>query len=324
MDLVIVEDVRLKMKQFPIFIGGLAHSGKTPLRLFLSRHPNLSLTRQTYMWNRFYNRYGDLSEQQNFEQCLADMLQTKGVQALQPDPERIRREFRQGEATYGRLFGLFHEHNAERAGKSRWGDQLGFVERFAEPIFAAYPQAKMIHMIRDPRDRYEVTMTLSRHRKGKVGWDTARWLHSAEITQKNQHLYPDQYKVVRYEIFRANPEETLHEICLFLGEEFVPDMLASNNVNFDTNESDNGQDASGKATIQIDKIGDNRLSKGDLLFTQAYAKQQLLAFDYALESPQLSLSDRLLFYLVDWPVNYIGMAAWYMTGVRAQVCYSGN
>jgi hypothetical protein len=167
-------------------------------------------------------------------------------------------------------------------------------------------------------------MAVSRHRKGKVGWDTARWLYSADLTQKNQYLYPDQYKVVRYEAFRANPEETLREICLFLDEEFVPDMLADNNINFDTDESDNGQGASGKATIRIDKTGDKRLSKRDLLFTQAYAKQQLLAFDYALESPQLSLSDRLLFYLVDWPINYIGMAAWNMSGARSQVRYLRN
>ena len=312
------------MKPYPIFIGGLAHSGKTPLRLFLSKHPNVALTRQTYMWNRFYNRYGDLGNRQNFERCLADMLETKGIQVLQPDPERIRQEFGQGAATYGRLFALFHEHNAERSGKSRWGDQLGFVERFAEPIFADYPQAKMIHMIRDPRDRYDVAMTLSRHRKGKVGWDTARWLYSADLTQKNRSLYPDQYKVVRYETFRANPEETLREICLFLGEEFMPEMLADNNINFDTDESNDDQYANRQATFQIDKAGDTRLPKRDLLFTQAYARQYMLAFDYALESPQLSLSDRLLFYIVDWPVNRIGMAAWYMSGVRSQASYLGN
>jgi hypothetical protein len=313
-----------KMKQHPIFIGGLAHSGKTPLRLFLSRHPNLVLTRQTYMWNRFYNRYGDLSVRQNFERCLADMLQTKGIKVLQPDVERIRQEFGQGAATYGRLFALFHEHHAERSGKARWGDQLGFVEHFAEPIFAAYPQAKMIHMIRDPRDRYEVAMALSHQRKGKVGWDTARWLYSAELTQKNRTLYPDQYKVVRYETFRANPEETLREICLFLGEEFVPDLLADRPINFGTDEADGQQSLARQALIQIDKAGYSRLSKQDLLFTQAYAKQQLLAFDYALESPKLSLSDRLLFYLVDWPVNRIGMAAWYMSVDKLQARDSGN
>ena len=33
--------------QRPIFIGGLSYSGKTPLRIMLSAHPNILLTRRT-------------------------------------------------------------------------------------------------------------------------------------------------------------------------------------------------------------------------------------------------------------------------------------
>ena len=312
------------VQQAPIFIGGLAHSGKTPLRLFLAKHPNLVLTRQTYMWTRFYNQYGSLSDPQNLQHCLADMLKIKGIKALQPDVERILYEFGQGEASYGRLFSLFHQHNAERLGKVRWGDQLGFVERFARPIFTAYPRAKMIHMIRDPRDRYEVAMDLARQRKGKVGWDTARWLSSADLIQQNQHNYGEQYKVVRYEALSANPETVLREICHFIGEAFVPEMLAGQNVHLDVNESDEKQNSKGQAVIKIEKVGNGRLPKRDLLFTQAYAKQQMLAFDYALESPQLSWHERLLFYLVDWPLNRLSMAAWYMTAAKSQTRYSRN
>ena len=107
------------MKRGPIFIGGLDRSGKTLLRLSLSAHPNLALTRRTYLWPRFFNRYGDLSRGDNFERCLRAMLQRKPIQVLQPDAERIRREFWQGEASYARLFALLHQHYAERQGKPR-------------------------------------------------------------------------------------------------------------------------------------------------------------------------------------------------------------
>ena len=105
------------------------------------------------MWPRYYGRYGDLGRPEQLERCLADMLKSKHIRALEPDPARIRQEFRQGEPTYGRLFALFQEHFAERQGKARWGDQLGFVERYVDPIFAAYPEARLIHMIRDQRER---------------------------------------------------------------------------------------------------------------------------------------------------------------------------
>lgn len=266
----------------------------------LGSHPNVAMSRRTYMWDRFYKRYGDLSRPDNFERCLEAMLGYKAIRALQADPERIRRQYWQGPPTYGRLFGLFHQHYAAGLGKRRWGDQLGFVERYADPIFEAYPSARMIHMMRDPRDRIDVAMSLSRYRKGKVGWSTARWLHSARLTQRNQERYPDRYKVIRYETLVRNPEETVREICAFIGEEFVPTML---------HEPDSGSRAQA-GEIVIEKKASSHMSRRDIAFTQTYAGQQLRDLEYRLLPTQLTLVDRLLFYLVDWPANRIGMAAW--------------
>lgn len=291
----------------PIFIGGLAHSGKTPLRLALLAHPDIILTRRTYMWNRYYDRYGNLSNLSNLERCLGAMLSSRGIQALEPDPGRIRRAFDEGPATYARLFALFHEQYAERLGKRRWGDQLGFVERFADPIFEAYPGAQMIQMIRDPRDRSEEAMMQSRYRKGKVGWSMARWLHSAELTQYNQRRYSDRYKVVRYESLLAQPEETLRDICSFLGERFLPGMVAAA-TDAGPDKGDGGKTGGGARARQM--------SKRDVAFTQAYARAQLVDFDYPIEATELTLSERILFYLVDWPANRAGMGAWHILQTR--------
>lgn len=179
------------------------------------------------MWTRFYNRFGDLARRDNFERCLKAMMTHKEVRGLESDPSLIRKRFYQGERTYARLFALFHERHAERLGKSRWGDQLGFVERFADPIMTSYPDAKMIHMIRDPRDRWQASMTNSRSRKGKLGWSIAMWLQSASLSYRNQERYPDRYKVVRYESLMLEPEETIRDICAFIGEDVETGMLAS-------------------------------------------------------------------------------------------------
>jgi hypothetical protein len=298
----------------PIFIGGLAYSGKTPLRLMLSSHPNLVLTRRTRMWTRFYNRYGDLGQSDNFDRCLAAMLQHKPVQALEPDPDRIRREFWQGPPTYARLFALFHEHHAERLGKGRWGDQLGLVERYADPIFSAYPAAKMIHMIRDPRHRYEASMTRSRHRRGKVGWATAGWLHSVGLALRNEQRYPNRYKIVRYETLVYQPEETLGEILAFLGEELVPAATMGEEITRYVEEK--GREAAkgpgwDRAVAESGNGSPKAMSKREVAFTQMYARRELHAFDYPLESIHFSARDRLLFFFVDWPVNWAGLVAWH-------------
>lgn len=302
----------------PIFIGGLSHSGKTPLRLMLAAHPDLAMSRRTYMWDRFYDRYGDLNRPANFERCLEAMLGYKAIRALQADPERIRHQFWQGPPTYGRLFGLFHQQYATRLGKRRWGDQLGFVERYADRIFEAYPSARMIHMVRDPRDRMDVAMSLSRYRKGKVGWSTARWLHSARLTQRNLERYPGRYKVVRYETLVIRPEETVRAICEFIGEAFMPEMMYAGNTGTsgkETNVKRRGT-CSGTSAQLREKETYRRMSKRDLAFTQAYTRHQLRGLDYPLEPTELTLPERLMFYFIDWPANRAGMAAWNTLNAR--------
>src|SRR5919106_1107241 len=111
------------MNPGPIFLAGPDRSGTTLIFALLASHPNISMVRRTNMFRYFYRRYGDLSQPENFEQCLSDMVRFNRMKHLQPDAERIRREFLQGAATYGRLFALFHQQNAERVGKPRWGDK---------------------------------------------------------------------------------------------------------------------------------------------------------------------------------------------------------
>ena len=93
------------MYRAPVFIGGPDRCGKTTMRAFLTSHPNIAIPPiGSNMWTYFYGQYGDLGEEGNFERCLGAMLGYKHVAQLQPDVERVRREFWAGEPTYARLF----------------------------------------------------------------------------------------------------------------------------------------------------------------------------------------------------------------------------
>jgi hypothetical protein len=297
------------MENGPIFIGGLDRSGKTLLRRMLGRHPRLALTRKTYLWPRFHNRYGDLAQSENLERCIQAMLKQKNIQAFQPDINRIRREFRQGPATYERLFELFHQQNAERLGKARWGDQLKLVERFAETIFAAYPDAKMIHMIRDPRDRY--TAALNEMLRGKTsrgpgwraGWSVARWLYSARLAESNQRRFPGRYLVLRYETLLQDPDGALTEVSEFLGETFDPCMLE---VESEPEEAEEKEDL---------LIG-QRISAGETAFAQLIASREMRRLGYGLEPVQFSAGKAATFTLVDLPLNLAGMMYWQLVEGR--------
>ena len=286
------------------------------MRLMLASHPNIDMACRTNMWPRFYNQYGDLSHRMNFERCLDAMLHYKHVAVLKPELDRIRREFWQGPPTYARLFALVQQQHAEREGKSRWGDQTEWIERYADPIFAAYPDAKMIHMIRDPRDRFEDSMIARQHRTSKAGWDIARWLYSTSLAKRNQQRYPDRYKIVRYETFASRPEETLREVCHFLNEEFSPGLLTMENaIRFGDNDGHGVAELPWKATSRIGE--DPAVMSGrEVAFMQTYAGRELMAWGYRLQPIQFSLADQVMFRLIDWPANLAGILAWRLWGVR--------
>jgi hypothetical protein len=210
-----------------VFIGGLAFSGKTPLRIALSAHPRLALTRRTAMWQRYHGRYGDLGRPENLDRCLSAMLVDPNIAQLMPDRLRIEREFRTGPSTYARLFALVHGHHAERLGKQRWGDQMGMIERHAGLVLTEYPTAQMIHMIRDPRTRHAAAASVHDKQLGRLGWETARWRDSADLARRNVHQFRGRYLVVRYEALCSDLQATLYEVMAFLAEEFDPVMTSA-------------------------------------------------------------------------------------------------
>lgn len=301
------------MQSNPVYVAGLERSGTSLMYALLASHSQIAMTRRTNMWTHFYDQYGDLADDTNVERCLENMLTYKRLVKLDPDPERIRREFRQGEATYGRLFALLESHYAERQGKSRWGDKSLHTERYAEPIFDAFPEARILHMIRDPRDRYASSISRWGTNRGGVGFGTAMWLSSVKLAEENTKRFPNQYMIVRYETLAAHPERTLREICAFIDEEFEPAMLKME-------ESGSYIEAGGNSSygrrepgvISTNSIGRSRkvLTERQIAFIQEHAKEPMKTLDYDLFPIQLSLSDQLVFTLADQPFNIARMFAW--------------
>lgn len=280
----------------PIFIGGLAFSGKTPLRIALSAHPRMALTRRTAMWTRYHGRFGDLTVREHLTRCLDVMLADPAVAALEPDRARILADLAADAITYDRLFATIHRQHAHRLGKARWGDQLGMIEDRTRTVLSAYPDAQMIHMIRDPRTRYRAGGARHRQMPGKLGWETARWRHSADLATRNLQRFPRRYHVVRYEQFHSDPEQTLRQVCAFLGETPTSSMAAA--------------------------LADTRLDDGVTIarhdpdqravahFVERHAGPQLRAHAYATSPGPGHATLPPSFYMIDLPCNRAGLALW--------------
>jgi hypothetical protein len=289
----------------PIFVGGASRSGKTLMRWMLTSHSRIAVTRRTELWPRFYEQYGALADDRNLERCLQAMVARRQIAVLEPDVERLRRDLSRRDRTYAQLFALIHEHHAERCGKARWGDQTPSIERFTDQLMSEYPAAKVIHLVRDPRDRHEAVLARGRHRPGAVGRSTAGWLLSAELARRNTARYPDAYRVIRYETLVRRPDETMRDVCEFIGEAFEPQMVSMPAARRYDAERAAAPDGNPLSTAYIGRYRE-RLSRPDLAFIQAHAGAAMDDFDYRVDALRLTTTERLRSAAV-WPLNLIGM-----------------
>jgi hypothetical protein len=281
----------------PLFLAGVDRSGIGLLGELLEAHPNIAVTRRTNFWTFYYEQYGDLRKPGNLGRCISEMMRNTRIQALHPDRERLTRDFQEGEATYPRLFALLQQQNLRRLDKSRWCDKSLNSEGYAGIIMSAYPTARMIQVIRDPRDRYISQATHRQAGRGKVGSGAALWRWSARLAEHNRQKYPDRYFVVRYETLVDRPEATLAELCDFIGEEYSDDMLLTD---------------TGPRPITAASVGRFRrdLSGRDLLFLQLATGRMAARFGYEPATVQLSGRDRLAFWFADIPLNATRLWLW--------------
>lgn len=303
------------MMPSPIFIGGPDRSGTTLLYALLATHPGISMARRSNMWRFFYRRYGDLGIGDNFERCLHDMTHYHKMRHLRADPARIRREFWQGEPTYGRLFALLHEHHAERAGKPRWGDKSLHIEHYARGIFTEFPDARVIQMVRDPRDRYASVRKRFGKDTPRLGAATARWLRAIRQGQANARRYPDRYRLVRYESLAREPEQTLRDICDFLGEPYDPVMLTMRGA---ADYRDSGGNSSFEnlepGVISTRSIGRfaTVLSPAEIAFIQLVCRSEMDRLGYEKAHVDFGPEEVGRYWMMTVPFQLARLAGWWV------------
>lgn len=268
----------------PIFLGGIAGTGKTRLGSLLGRHSRIVVTRKTYLWRDVYARHGDLADPENLRRCMAATFAIPAVRAMDLDPVQVAGQMSAGPPSYAHLFEVIHGLHAASVGKVRWCDQLGLVEAYAEPIFAAFPNARFIHMVGDPRRTQPPTRT-----PGVAGWAVGKWLTSIDLAKRNSLRYRDRYLVVRHEDLSADEKATLRDLCSFLDEELEPSML--------------GRPAPAAPAP----------SHANVRFIEAAAGGAMADRGYAVSSRERSWRSDL----VEWPANRLALTAWQRIGTRA-------
>lgn len=284
----------------PIFLAGVDRSGIGLLGEVLECHPDVSMTRRTDFWAYYDGRFGDLTEARNVERGLNEMMKDPRMRLLEPNRERFRADFAQGEPTYSRLFELLQIYLMEHRGRSRWGDKSLGSERFADTILSAYPSARMIHVIRDPRDRY----ASQKHHRGPVrggaGSGAALWQWSERLASSNLHRFSQRYRVIRYEDLVTDPVHCLEGIARFL------------DLNQAINPWTESIEAKPLTVASVDRYWRD-LSATDRRFIEVTNRRGMRRWGYASDLSPLPPLDRLRFWVGVVPTRAISGIRWQTT-----------
>ncbi len=107
---------------------------------------------------------------------------------------------------------------------TRWGDKTPLNTFYLDKISALYPNAKYVHIVRDPYDVTASYVKMGRYENVEAA--ARRWLTAIDQCRNIEKQKPLQYLELRYETLVRDPEPQIKCLCDFLGIQFLPDMLS--------------------------------------------------------------------------------------------------
>lgn len=176
------------------------------LRLMLDSHPRIAwLNEFEYAVDRISENgaYPDVASYIEFLETVRSFQQNK----FEIDPS----------LTYSELVNGFLEQKSRRAG----GAEIvgATVHRRFDLLRHIWPDARFIHIVRDPRDVARSVVNMGWF--GNVWKGIEFWIEAERRWERFGAILPeDRFIEVRYESLIADSERELRRICAFLGVEF--------------------------------------------------------------------------------------------------------
>lgn len=211
------------------FIVGCGRSGTTLLQSMLLSHPSVVIPPETKFYGAFVERsrrlppsLRDDHELRKAAHIVWDDQRRRGIDTNEDALYRLALASRRD--ANGLLLALLAAYAiANRA--ERVGEKSPIHTHYVGELSEAFPAAKFIHIMRDPR-----AVMLSRMTAGfgtsLIGPNIRRWKRAAQMHYDfAEALGPSRYLLVKYEDLVTNPRDTLEKVCKLIKLEMLPGML---------------------------------------------------------------------------------------------------
>ncbi len=247
----------------PIFILGLPRSGSTLWLNLFKKHPEIfrfsgEMLYLTMPFRRdfryFLRRYGGgLTEKSDVDRIVDLMFAMKSVpglagsfwkldiKPLSDDSQFLRRlkdAMWQSDRSLSGIFRVTLEEITRRMGYMRFCAKFPVHLNWLPELLDWYPDAKIVHVIRDPRaiaasrqnDPGGTQVRVRQHprmatliRKLTMAMSVAQYIWASRIHRRYVAL--PNYAVFRFETLLLNPEREVSLLCEFTESSFDPSML---------------------------------------------------------------------------------------------------
>jgi protein-tyrosine sulfotransferase len=237
-----------EIRKRPIFICGHPKAGTSLVRAIFDSHPELIVyPEETVFFRRFLPQAENLKLEDKLRLAEQTLIQIFEWQQENPPanqegyPDRDysdvsfdkvnhwMRDFihssyhNDGDIlsaavlAYGQVSDQIHDKT------SHWVEKSPYNEYYAKKIFNWWPDARCIHVLRDPRDNF--VSYRRKHPDWEAEFFASNWRRSTAAGLKNQECFhPERYYILRYEDLTASPETVIRELVDFLNVSWDPSL----------------------------------------------------------------------------------------------------
>lgn len=213
----------------PVFMFGMERSGTTLLSMMVGAHPEIAVPLSTTgMWYQFQAQLDNYSKSTmglDLKRLINDILSHERIKLW--DAQLSQKDVLaalKGECLEDCLL-AFHASYAHKKGKPYWASMDIAHMDHVSLLNQWFPDARFIHIIRDPRD---VALSYRGYRYGSSNMleCAQNWTRGVEGSlREGAVLGSERYYVLRYEDLILKPEDSLKNLCDFLGVAYAPQML---------------------------------------------------------------------------------------------------
>jgi hypothetical protein len=213
----------------PVFICGVGRSGTSLLQSMLGSHSQLAFPPETSFLRRYVAGGGLVKKWRlgGFPAVTSLLREDRHVTRVWPQLEAVLEKHARGDmlepaAVY---HDLLREY-ASRQGKPRFGDKDPRSIEYLRLIAELWPQAYVVHIVRDPRDvlssKKQAEWSRGRHPALHVFANMVQFrLGRSQGTRR----FGDRYIELTYEDLISDPERVLRSVAERLGLGYEPGML---------------------------------------------------------------------------------------------------